>query len=147
MKKLPLLALTLATVALASTAQAGGRGGAELGLAGYGSGIGVIGAIGFPIRVPALEDNGLNTYGEAEMGAGFADEVSFGADLSLGLLLNLERGLDIYGSLGPGIGGGNEAEFGLAAEVGMNILINDRFIFVEGGAHPGNGYFTVGLHF
>lgn len=149
MKKSPLLALTLATLAFAVTAEAGGRGGTELGLAAYGSGIGVVGSVGFPITVPALQDNGLNTYGEVEMGVGFADEVSFGGDASLGLLLNLEKGLDIYGGLGPGIGGegDNDAKFGLAAEVGLNILINNRYVFVEGGAHPGNGYFTVGLRF
>ncbi|WP_028672636.1 hypothetical protein [Saccharospirillum impatiens] len=146
MKKI-VIAATLAAATLASTAYAGGRGGAELGLASYGGGVGFIGAIGFPIRVPAFQNNGLNTYGELELGAGFADEVAIGGDLSLGLLFPLDAGLDLYASLGPGIGADPDADFGLAAEVGLNILINNRILFIEGGAHPGNSYFTVGLHF
>lgn len=146
MKKI-LIAATLAAATLASTAYAGGRGGAELGLASYGGGVGFIGAMGFPITVPALENNGLNTYGELELGVGFDDDVAIGGDLSLGLLFPLDTGLDMYASLGPGIGADPDAEFGLAAEVGLNILISNRVLFVEGGAHPGNGYFTVGLHF
>lgn len=147
MKKIALIATTTAVLAMAAGAQAGGRGGAELGVAGYGSGVGFVGSIGFPINIPAFDGNGMNTYGEVEMGVGFSDEVSFGGDLSIGLLLNLERGLDIYGSLGPGLGSRRDPSFGLAGEVGMNILINDRYYFIEGGAHPGNGYFTVGLKF
>lgn len=150
MKKI-LIAATIAAATLASTAYAGGRGGAELGLASYGGGVGFIGAIGFPISVPALQNNGLNTYGEIELGVGFTDEVAIGGDLSLGLLFPLDTGLDMYASLGPGLGadgnGNNDANFGLAAEVGLNILISNRVLFIEGGAHPGNGYFTVGLHF
>lgn len=137
----------LAILALASTAAAGGRGGAELGVASYGGGVGFIGALGLPIRVPALQNNGLNPYGELELGAGFTDEVAFGGDVSMGLLFPLDTGLDIYGSLGAGIGADNNTTFGLAGEVGLNIQINSRILFVEGGAHPGNGYFTVGLQF
>ena len=148
MKKV-LIAATLAAATLASTAYAGGRGGAELGLASYGGGVGFIGAIGFPLYVPALQNNGLNTYGEIELGVGFNDDVAIGGDLSLGLLFPLDTGLDMYASLGPGLGaeGNGDADFGLAAEVGLNILISNRVLFIEGGAHPGNGYFTVGLHF
>ncbi|HET8903260.1 MAG TPA: hypothetical protein VFN16_04645 [Saccharospirillum sp.] len=150
MKKI-LIAATIAAATLASTAYAGGRGGAELGLASYGGGVGFIGAIGFPIHVPALQNNGLNTYGEIELGVGFNDEVAIGGDLSLGLLFPLDTGLDMYASLGPGLGadgnGNNDPDFGLAAEVGLNILISNRVLFIEGGAHPGNGYFTVGMHF
>lgn len=144
-----LIIATLAAATLASTAYAGGRGGAELGLASYGGGVGFIGAIGFPIYVPALENNGLNTYGEIELGVGFADDVAIGGDLSLGLLFPLDTGLDMYASLGPGLGSDPDGDtnFGLAAEVGLNILISNRVLFIEGGAHPGNGYFTVGLHF
>ena len=137
----------LALMALVSTASAGGRGGAEFGVASYGGGVGVIGAIGFPVRVPALQNNGLNPYGELELGVGFTDEVAFGGDASIGLLFPLDTGLDIYGSLGPGLGSDRDPSFGLAGEVGVNIQINSRIIFVEGGAHPGNGYFTVGLMF
>jgi hypothetical protein len=143
-----LIVATLAAATLASTAHAGGRGGSELGIASYGGGIGFVGAIGFPISVPAFQNNGLNTYGELELGAGFGDdEVAIGGDLSLGLLFPLDSGLDLYASVGPGLGADPDAEFGLAAEVGLNILINNRMLFVEGGAHPGIGYFTVGLQF
>lgn len=145
MKKL-VLAAAVSTAALAGTAQAGG-GGTELGVAGYDGGIGVNGALGFPINIPALSGNGLNTYGELELGAGFSDNPTVGGDLSMGLLLNIEYGLDLYGSLGPGIGFENDGEFGLAAEVGLNILINNTTLFVEGGAHPGAPYFTVGMQF
>ncbi|WP_108125601.1 hypothetical protein [Saccharospirillum mangrovi] len=145
MKKLAMAAV-LTALTLAGTAQAGG-GGTELGIAGYDGGIGVNGALGFPINIPALSGNGLNTYGELELGAGFTETPSVGADLSMGLLLNIEYGLDIYGSIGPGIGFQNDGEFGLAAEVGLNILINRTTLFVEGGAHPGAPYFTVGMQF
>lgn len=145
MKRLA-LAAAITTATLAGTAQAGG-GGTELGVAGYGGDIGILGALGFPINIPALSGNGLNTYGELELGAGFSDDPSVGGDLSMGLLLNIEYGLDLYGSLGPGIGFENDGDFGLAAEVGMNILINTTTLFVEGGAHPGNSYFAVGMQF
>lgn len=147
MKKLALVA-ALTALTMSSAAQAGGRGGAEFGVASYGGGVGVLGALGFPIHVPALRDNGLNTYGELELGAGFSDETAFGGDASLGLLFPIDSGLDLYGSLGAGIGGDeNDTDFGVAGEVGINIQINNQVLFVEGGAHPGNGYFAVGLNF
>ncbi len=146
MKKLA-LATALSAAAIAGTAEAGGRGGPEFGIASYGGGVGILGAVGFPIRIPALADNGLNTYGEIEMGAGFTEEVAFGGDASLGLLFPIDQGLDLYGSLGAGLGSDRDPSFGLAGEVGINLQVNNRVIFVEGGAHPGNGYFSVGLMF
>lgn len=142
-------ALVAASMAFTSLAHAGGRGGTEIGLASYGGGIGVIGAVGFPVRVPAFESSGVYTYGEVELGAGFMDDRSaFGGDVSIGLLLPLETGLDIYGSLGPSIGvRGNRNRFGLGGEVGLNIQVNDTQFFVEGGAHAINSYFAVGLRF
>lgn len=145
MKKLA-LATVLTTLTLAGTAQAGG-GGTELGVASYDGALGVNGAMGFPINIPALSGNGLKTYGELELGAGFSDNPSVGADLSMGLLIDIEYGLGLYGSLGPGISFENDGEFGLAAEVGLNILINRTTFFVEGGAHPGSPYFSVGMQF
>lgn len=142
-------AILAVSMAFTTLAQAGGRGGTEIGIASYGGGLGVIGAVGFPVRVPAFESSGVYLYGEAELGAGFTDERSaFGGDVSLGILLPLETGLDIYGSIGPSIGvRGNRNQFGLGGEVGLNIQINNTHLFVEGGAHAINSYFTVGLKF
>lgn len=145
MKKLALTAV-ITSLTLAGTAQAG-DGGTELGVASYDGALGVNGALGFPINIPALSGNGLNTYGELELGAGFSDTPTVGADLSLGVLIDIEYGLALYGSVGPGIGFQNEGKFGLAAEVGLNVLINTTTFFVEGGAHPGSPYFTVGMQF
>jgi len=145
MKKLAFTAV-LTTLTLAGTAQAGG-GGTELGVASYDGALGVNGALGFPINIPALSGNGLNTYGELELGAGFSDNPSVGADLSMGVLIDIEYGLGLYGSLGPGVSFENDGDFGLAAEVGLNILINNTTLFLEGGAHPNSPYFTVGMQF
>ncbi|MHA7880764.1 MAG: hypothetical protein ACX931_13295 [Saccharospirillum sp.] len=144
-----ILALAAITLTLGSQAYAGGRGGTEIGIASYGGGLGVVGALGIPVRIPALESSGLYTYGEVELGAGFtSDRTAFGGDVSIGLLLPLETGLDIYGSLGPSIGvRGDRNRFGLGGEVGLNIQINDTYVFIEGGAHAINSYFTVGLRF
>lgn len=142
-----ILALVTVSLAFTSLAQAGGRGGTEIGIASYGGGIGVIGSVGFPAQVPAFESSGIYTYGEVELGAGFTENYSaFGGDVSLGLLLPLETGLDIYGSIGPSLAvRGSRTRFGLAGEVGLNIQVNNTHLFIEAGTHAVNSYFAVGL--
>jgi len=146
MKKI-MIAIALAAFTLAGTANAGGRGGAELGIASYNGGIGFVGSLGAPIRSSALSNNGLNAYGELELGVGFLDEVSVGGDVSLGLLFPLIRGLSMYGSLGGAIGADPDVDFGLAAEVGLNVRAGRQTVFLEGGVHTDITYFVVGLHF
>lgn len=144
MKKIIIAAVVAA--AMSAPAIAGGKGGTELSLASY-NGIGIVASQGIPLNIEFLSSNGINTYGEVEVGAGFGNEIAFGAELSGGLLIGISNGLSFYGSLGPAIGVRNDAQFGLGFEVGLNIDVNQSSIVIEGGSHPGNGYVGVGLRF
>jgi len=126
----------------ATTAFAGGKGGTEVALASYGS-FGATVAVGVPLDVKFLSDNGINTYGELEVGIGVKDDVTAGVELAGGILFYVGEGLSVYGSLGPAIG--IDTGFGLGAEIGLNIDINKTSIFIEGGSHPGIGYVAVGM--
>ena len=143
MLKKVLISASLLSCAV-TNAFAGGQGGTEVGLASY-SGIGVIASIGLPLDIEFLSNQGLNTYGELELAAGFGDDFALGAELAGGLLFGLERGLSFYGSLGPAIGAGDDTEFGLGAEVGLNIDVNKTSVFIEAGTHPASNYIAVGL--
>ncbi|WP_040557484.1 hypothetical protein [Reinekea blandensis] len=134
------------SVALATPAFAGGKGGTELALANY-SGLGFVASQGIPLDIAFLRSNGINTFGEIEVGAGFADGLAIGAELSGGLLIGLSTGLSLYGSLGPAISGGESTQFGLGFEVGLNIDVNQSSIVIEGGSHPSESYVGVGLRF
>lgn len=134
------------TAALSSPAFAGGKGGTELALASY-NGLGFVASQGIPLDIAFLRTNGINTFGEVEVGAGFANGVAFGLELSGGLLIGLSPGLSFYGSLGPAIGVGNDTKFGLGFEVGLNIDVNQSSIVIEGGSHPESNYVGVGLRF
>lgn len=140
-----ILSVAVLTV-LASFASAGGKGGTELALASYG-GIGVVASKGIPLNVEFLRSNGLYTYGEVEVGAGFGNDFAIGAELSAGILFGLSSGLSIYGGLGPAIGVGNDMNFGLGAEIGLNIDVNDSAVIIEAGSHPASNYVAVGLKF
>jgi hypothetical protein len=142
-KKLLSIAL-LATVA--SFASAGGKGGTELALASYG-GLGVTAARGIPLDIKFLSSNGIYTYGELELGAGFGNDLAIGAELAGGLMIYAADGISVYGSLGPAVGMSNGAEFGLGAELGVNIDVNDSSIIIEAGSHPASSYVAVGLRF
>ena len=138
--------ITVALLSLSSLTFAGGKGGTEIALANYG-GLGVVASRGIPLNIKFLSANGIHTFGEVELGAGFGDALALGAELSGGLLIGLAQGISIYGSLGPAIGVGNAASFGLGAEVGFNIDINDSSIIIEAGRHPASTYVGVGLRF
>ncbi|MCJ8314981.1 MAG: hypothetical protein HRU38_22940 [Saccharospirillaceae bacterium] len=126
----------------ASAVFAGGKGGTEVALASYG-GLGVTAAVGLPLDIKFLSDNGLNTYAELEMGIGINEAVNVGVELAGGVLVYVADGLSIYGSLGPAIG--LNAGFGLGVEIGLNIDINKSSIFIEVGSHPSSGYVAVGM--
>lgn len=143
MKKTVIAAITLCASSLIF---AGGKGGTEIGLASYG-GVGVTGAKGIPLSVEFFADKGLYTYGEAEVGIGFDDELVVGAEVSAGLLFPIDNGLSVYGSLGPALGFGDGADFGLGAEIGLNLDVNESLVFIEAGTHPSTNYFAVGLRF
>lgn len=138
-------ALTASLLSL-SVAHAGGKGGTELALASYND-IGIVASKGIPLNIEFLRSSGFRTYGEVELGAGFGNGVALGGELSGGLLFGIGSGLSIYASLGPAIGFKDDVSFGLGAEIGVNIDINDSYIFIEGGSHPGSSYVAVGLSF
>ncbi len=138
--------IAIAMIAMGSFTFAGGKGGTEIALANYG-GLGVVASRGIPLNIKFLSANGIVTYGEIELGAGFGDSLALGAELSGGLLIGLAPGISIYGSLGPAIGVGNDASFGLGAEIGFNIDVNNSSIVIEVGKHPASSYVGVGLRF
>lgn len=139
------IALLASLTLFAPLTFAGGKGGTEIALASYG-GLGVVGSVGIPLDIKFLSSNGIHTYGEVELGAGFgnANDVAIGGEIAAGLLIGIGSGLSFYGSLGPAIGFGNSAQFGLGAEIGLNIDMNNSHLFIEGGSHPGSSYIAVG---
>jgi len=145
MKKLATLTLTGLCIA-SPFALAGGQDGTELALANY-AGLGLVAAKAFPLQIEFLAANGLQSYGELELGFGFGDNLALGAEVSAGLLFGLAQGLSAYGSLGPALGFGSDARFGLGAEMGLNLDVNKSSIFIEVGRHPASNYFAVGLRF
>ncbi len=139
------IVLSLITAA-SSFSFAGGKGGTELALASYG-GLGVVASRGIPLNIKFLSSNGIGTFGEVELGAGFGNELALGVELSGGILIGVAQGISVYGSLGPAIGVGNGTNFGLGAEIGFNIDVNSSSIIIEAGSHPSAGYVAVGLRF
>ena len=88
-------AIAAAFIAATSTASfAGGKGGTELALASYG-GLGVVASKGIPLNIKFLSANGIGTYGEVELGAGFGNDIVFGAEISGGLIVGIAQGADV----------------------------------------------------
>ena len=142
-----LTTLMLAGLCIASPySLAAGERGREVALASYDR-LGLIAATGFPLQIEFLAAQGWQTYGELELGFGLGDTLALGVDVSAGLLFGLAQGLSGYASLGPALSLGADARFGLGVEIGLNIDINQRALFIEAGRHPAATYLAVGIRF